>query len=371
MDTSNATFTLTGDRRILIITLNPATAFLVNADTVSVTPATDAIVDLAGNPLPNAKAVSGAIAGDDTAPTILQGNIIGTTIQDIGDTIAIIFSEEVKAADGTFDAGEFRSIKSPSTADAFTLTNATFVLSTDKKTLTIKLDKATDDDFLVNGQTIVVAPSPGKILDLAGNSLGSNEVTGTTENGGDGAVPTITADIKGTTIQDAGDTIAITFNEEVRAEDGTFSADEFQLIESPDDTTSIAFANATFGLSTDKKTLTITLNESARGNLLRFLDDPSIEPTNNRAERALRGAVIARKVSHCSKNVGGADAFSAFTSVIRTLARNGGDHSLVNGLCGVFSGAPVPTLPSEPLLALRSANQLRNRQYPARRRSHL
>ena len=80
-----------------------------------------------------------------------------------------------------------------------------------------------------------------------------------------------------------------------------------------------------------------------RGNLLRFLDDPSIEPTNNRAERALRPAVIARKVSHCSKNVGGADAFSAFTSVIRTLARNGGDHSLVNGLCGVFSGAPVPT----------------------------
>ena len=80
-----------------------------------------------------------------------------------------------------------------------------------------------------------------------------------------------------------------------------------------------------------------------RGNLLRFLDDPSIEPTNNRAERALRGAVIARKVSHCSKNAGGADAFSAFTSVIRTLARNGGDHSLVNGLCVVFSGAPVPT----------------------------
>ena len=78
-----------------------------------------------------------------------------------------------------------------------------------------------------------------------------------------------------------------------------------------------------------------------RGNLLRFLDDPGIEPTNNRAERALRGAVIARKVSHCSKNEDGADAFSAFTSVIRTLARNGGDQSLVDGLCAVFSGAPV------------------------------
>ena len=80
-----------------------------------------------------------------------------------------------------------------------------------------------------------------------------------------------------------------------------------------------------------------------RGSLLRFLDDPGIEPTNNRAERALRGAVIARKVSHCSKNDGGADAFSAFTSVIRTLARNGGDQSLVNGLRDVFSGAPVHT----------------------------
>ncbi len=78
-----------------------------------------------------------------------------------------------------------------------------------------------------------------------------------------------------------------------------------------------------------------------RGNLLRFLDDARIEPTNNRAERALRGAVIARKVSHCSKNEDGADAFSAFTSVIRTLARNGGDQPLVDGLCGVFSGAPV------------------------------
>ena len=78
-----------------------------------------------------------------------------------------------------------------------------------------------------------------------------------------------------------------------------------------------------------------------RGNLLRFLDGVGIEPTNNRAERALRGAVIARKVSHCSRTEGGADAFGAFTSVIRTLARKGGGQSVVDGLCGVFSGAPV------------------------------
>ena len=56
--------------------------------------------------------------------------------------------------------------------------------------------------------------------------------------------------------------------------------------------------------------------------------------------------MIARKVSHCSKNEDGADAFSAFTSVIRTLARQGGGQSAVDGLCSVFSGAPDP---SEPL----------------------
>ena len=78
-----------------------------------------------------------------------------------------------------------------------------------------------------------------------------------------------------------------------------------------------------------------------RGSLLRFLDDPSIEPTNNRAERALRGAVIARKVSHCSKNEEGADAFSAFTSVIRTLERNDDDQSVVDRLCALFSGDPL------------------------------
>jgi hypothetical protein len=48
-----------------------------------------------------------------------------------------------------------------------------------------------------------------------------------------------------------------------------------------------------------------------------------VEPTNNRAERVLRPAVIARKVSHCSKNESGAEAFAAFTSVARTTVKKG------------------------------------------------
>lgn len=62
-----------------------------------------------------------------------------------------------------------------------------------------------------------------------------------------------------------------------------------------------------------------------RGRVLEFLRDPQVEPTNNRAERALRPAVIARKVSHCSKNQRGAETFATFTSIIQTIRKKGLD----------------------------------------------
>lgn len=61
--------------------------------------------------------------------------------------------------------------------------------------------------------------------------------------------------------------------------------------------------------------------QNDRGHLLRFLEQEEVEPTNNRAERDLRPAVIARKVSHCSKNQRGARAFEAFTSVLQTFRK--------------------------------------------------
>ena len=58
-----------------------------------------------------------------------------------------------------------------------------------------------------------------------------------------------------------------------------------------------------------------------RGHILTFLRFPGVEPTNNRAERILRPAVIARKVSHCSKNERGAHASSVFLSVFQTIRK--------------------------------------------------
>ena len=82
--------------------------------------------------------------------------------------------------------------------------------------------------------------------------------------------------------------------------------------------------------------------EQDRNNLLRFLRDPQVEPTNNRAERALRPAVIRRKVSHCSKTEPGARAFEAFLSVIQTYKQQS-PASVSQQLFNLFSSSgPAP-----------------------------
>ena len=58
-----------------------------------------------------------------------------------------------------------------------------------------------------------------------------------------------------------------------------------------------------------------------RGNLFRYLQDPSVAPTNNLAEREVRPAVIARKVSQCSKSWTGAHSREVLQSIVRSEAR--------------------------------------------------
>ncbi len=95
----------------------------------------------------------------------------------------------------------------------------------------------------------------------------------------------------------------------------------------------------------NQKLLRMLRRYHQRGDLLRFLEDPSIEPTNNRVERMLRPAVIARKVSQCSKTWSGADAFAAFTSVIQTLLKKGAPSSVVEALTDLFRAPRSQTAP--------------------------
>jgi hypothetical protein len=54
--------------------------------------------------------------------------------------------------------------------------------------------------------------------------------------------------------------------------------------------------------------------------------------------------VIQRKVSQCSKTEGGAEAFSAFASVIKTAQRTGQD--VVEHLSQLFRGAECRAAPN-------------------------
>jgi hypothetical protein len=68
------------------------------------------------------------------------------------------------------------------------------------------------------------------------------------------------------------------------------------------------------------------------GSLVRFLSGPGIEPTNNAAERALRPAVIARKVSQCTETARGARAFEAWASVLATWGRTPSGEDLLDAI---------------------------------------
>ena len=59
--------------------------------------------------------------------------------------------------------------------------------------------------------------------------------------------------------------------------------------------------------------------------LLVWLIDPAVDPTNNAAERALRGAVVTRKTSFGSRSKCGAQAFARMLSIIMTWERQGKD----------------------------------------------
>ena len=86
--------------------------------------------------------------------------------------------------------------------------------------------------------------------------------------------------------------------------------------------------------------------------MLRFLKEDGIEPTNNRAERDLRPAVIARKVSQCPKNERGARAFEAIASVLHTI-RKTDPAGIVVAFTKLFGRQPAPP-DSTACLALRN-----------------
>lgn len=259
LNIDHAGFALDATNTILTITLNQATdgAFLVMGDAVKVyrvTSPTDAVLDLAGNAVSTASVSSSAIA-DPTYPYITS--IVGTSIQDAGDTIIITFSEAVKPADETWSKDEFTTIKRGTTT--LTLNNATFAPATGFTTaLTITLDEATDANYLVNGDPVLVTPA-ATIEDADDNTVPTTEVESAAVVSGDTVAPTIVGIvatlIPGTSAPEERDIIRIDFSEAVVPDDNTWSDNEFAITGAGVDLSGATFA-PTSGITT---TLTIIL----------------------------------------------------------------------------------------------------------------
>lgn len=78
-----------------------------------------------------------------------------------------------------------------------------------------------------------------------------------------------------------------------------------------------------------------------RRRLFTFLDDPSLEAANNRAERALRPAVIARKSSCGNKTLRGKRTWEILTSLAATCYQPSQDS--VEYLRPFLALAPAPS----------------------------
>jgi transposase len=86
--------------------------------------------------------------------------------------------------------------------------------------------------------------------------------------------------------------------------------------------------------------------ETHRGEVLRFLQDLRVPPTNNLAERDIRMVKLQQKISGCWRTLDGAQAFLTVRSYIST-ARKHGINPLV-ALRRLFKGDPWLPAPASP-----------------------
>jgi len=93
-----------------------------------------------------------------------------------------------------------------------------------------------------------------------------------------------------------------------------------------------------------------------RNSVLAFLDHDAVDATNNLAEREVRPAVIARKVSAGNRAEAGAEAHAVLASVLRTLCRQG--RPILEGLTALLRHGPGHVLEFDHIPAPGTATAL-------------
>jgi transposase len=87
-----------------------------------------------------------------------------------------------------------------------------------------------------------------------------------------------------------------------------------------------------------------------QGELTAFLHDKNLDPTNNAAERALRPAVVMRKITGGSRSNNGAKAWATLASLIKTATQQNRKllDTIRSMLVGAWSSQRPPTMPTGP-----------------------
>jgi hypothetical protein len=141
----------------------------------------------------------------------------------------------------------------------------------------------------------------------------------------DTEAPTLVADgIIGSTIQGASDTITVVFDGLVQPVDGTWSADEFSALESPNNTAK-TLVGATFSpTSGATDTVVITLAESATDSTTYLVNDNiiTITPANNKIKDAAGNYVANSEVVGTTIN-GGDSSVPVLSSVVYSQVGGG------------------------------------------------
>jgi hypothetical protein len=84
--------------------------------------------------------------------------------------------------------------------------------------------------------------------------------------------------------------------------------------------------------------------------LTAFLWEKDLDGTNNAAERAIRPAVVARKISGGSRSKNGAEAWATLASLLRTAGQQGKNilETVKSMLIAAWAADKPPTMPAGP-----------------------
>lgn len=238
------------------------------------------VLDTAGNSIDtsqtsDSQATSGIISSFDTnPPTVSTFTTIDRDADGQVDAVNVDFSEPVQESSveaGDFQVGSSNTAANSVAVDAYGPSDGS---NSDLSKVQIQFTQGSNE---ISGTGV-------KNVDYAGSSSGSTTVKDTAGNAladitdqtaTDNAAPQILpSNVVGTTVEGGGDTITVTFTEDVS---GSATKSNWDTFESPVGTT-LTTANA--GFSYTSNALTITLDEATDGEFLKNTDKVLVDPAS-------------------------------------------------------------------------------------------